>query len=66
MIGESRDSRMLSMRGIIIKAIVCFLTIRCSFTFDVENFPDPKKYLAQIKEVFNVKVCVWINPYISE
>ncbi|EIW85270.1 glycoside hydrolase family 31 protein [Coniophora puteana RWD-64-598 SS2] len=38
----------------------------CSFTFDPENFPDPKAYLAEIKEKYNVKVCLWINPYISQ
>ena len=32
---------------------------RCSFTFDPDNFPDPKKYLAEIKSKYNVKVCVW-------
>ncbi|KAK7043691.1 hypothetical protein VNI00_008302 [Paramarasmius palmivorus] len=39
---------------------------RCSFTFDPDNFPDPAKYLADIKEKYNVKICVWINPYISQ
>ncbi|KAL0071602.1 hypothetical protein AAF712_001459 [Marasmius tenuissimus] len=38
----------------------------CSFTFDPDNFPDPSKYLADIKEKYNVKVCLWINPYISQ
>ncbi|XP_006458460.1 hypothetical protein AGABI2DRAFT_183497 [Agaricus bisporus var. bisporus H97] len=38
----------------------------CSFTFDPENFPDPKAYLAEIKEKYNVKICLWINPYISQ
>ncbi|KAG6828671.1 hypothetical protein H0H92_007086 [Tricholoma furcatifolium] len=38
----------------------------CSFTFDPENFPDPKKYLAEIKEKYGVKICLWINPYISQ
>lgn len=37
----------------------------CSFTFDPEYFPDPKKYLAEIKKEYNVKICVWINSYIS-
>lgn len=37
----------------------------CSFSFDLESFPDPEKYLAEIKEKYNVKVCAWINPYIS-
>ncbi|KAN0075215.1 glycoside hydrolase family 31 protein [Tylopilus felleus] len=38
----------------------------CSFTFDPDNFPDPQAYLADIKRKFNVKICVWINPYISQ
>ncbi|KAF7295119.1 Glycoside hydrolase family 31 protein [Mycena indigotica] len=38
----------------------------CSFTFDPEFFPDPKAYLTEIKEKYNVKVCLWINPYISQ
>lgn len=31
----------------------------CSFTFDPDNFPDPKKYLADIKKTYGVKICVW-------
>ncbi|KAJ3890310.1 alpha-glucosidase [Lentinula edodes] len=38
----------------------------CSFTFDPDNFPDPKGYLSEIKRKFGVKICVWINPYISQ
>ncbi|KAG6887526.1 hypothetical protein C0995_014629 [Termitomyces sp. Mi166 len=38
----------------------------CSFTFDPDNFPDPKRYLAKIKEKYGVKICAWINPYISQ
>ncbi|KAF9533397.1 glycosyl hydrolases family 31-domain-containing protein [Crepidotus variabilis] len=38
----------------------------CSFTFDPEHFPDPKAYLAAIKSKYNVKICLWINPYISQ
>ncbi|KAH7915998.1 glycoside hydrolase family 31 protein [Hygrophoropsis aurantiaca] len=38
----------------------------CSFTFDPENFPDPKAYLSEIKQKYNVKICLWINPYISQ
>ncbi|KAF9264893.1 alpha-glucosidase [Marasmius fiardii PR-910] len=38
----------------------------CSFTFDPENFPNPKGYLSEIKEKHGVKVCLWINPYISQ
>ncbi|TDL25048.1 alpha-glucosidase [Rickenella mellea] len=37
-----------------------------SFTFDPENFPDPKKYLSEIKTEYGVKTCLWINPYISQ
>ncbi|QRV72671.1 glycoside hydrolase family 31 protein [Ceratobasidium sp. AG-Ba] len=39
---------------------------RTSFTFDPDNFPDPKAYLASLKKQFGVKICVWINPYISQ
>nr|VWO98814.1 ATP-dependent molecular chaperone HSP82 (82 kDa heat shock protein) (Heat shock protein Hsp90 heat-inducible isoform) [Ganoderma boninense] len=38
----------------------------CSFTFDPDNFPDPKTYLSEIKQKYGVKICVWINPYISQ
>ncbi|KAI0029644.1 glycosyl hydrolases family 31-domain-containing protein [Vararia minispora EC-137] len=43
----------------------------CSFTFDPDNFPDPKRYLSEIKERYSVKICVWtdhseVNPYISQ
>jgi alpha-glucosidase (family GH31 glycosyl hydrolase) len=38
----------------------------CSFTWDPEAFPDPKKYLSDIKKEYNVKVCAWINPYIAQ
>ncbi|KAI0693713.1 alpha-glucosidase [Cytidiella melzeri] len=38
----------------------------CSFTFDPDYFPDPKAYLAEIKRKYGVKICVWINPYISQ
>jgi len=38
----------------------------CSFSWDPEAFPDPKKYLADIKKEYNVKVCAWINPYIAQ
>lgn len=32
---------------------------RTSFTFDPDNFPDPKAYLASLKKQFGVKICVW-------
>ncbi|KAG9056416.1 hypothetical protein FS842_010750 [Serendipita sp. 407] len=38
----------------------------CSFTFDPENFPNPAEYLSSIKEKYGVKICLWINPYISQ
>jgi alpha-D-xyloside xylohydrolase len=38
----------------------------CNFTFDPEHFPDPKAYLAKIKKDHGVKVCLWINSYISQ
>lgn len=38
----------------------------CSFTFDPSTFPNPSKYLSEVKRKFNVKISVWINPYISQ
>jgi hypothetical protein len=38
----------------------------CSFQFDDKSFPDPAGYLRTVKDKYNVKVCVWINPYICE
>jgi alpha-glucosidase (family GH31 glycosyl hydrolase) len=32
---------------------------RTSFTFDPDNFPNPKEYLASLKKQFGVKICVW-------
>ena len=32
---------------------------RCSFTFDPDNFPNPEAYLADIKQKYGVKICVW-------
>lgn len=37
----------------------------CSFTWDPEAFPDPKKFLSEIKKEYNLKICVWINSYIG-
>jgi alpha-D-xyloside xylohydrolase len=37
----------------------------CSFLWDARHFPDPAGMLAKIK-AHGVKVCLWINPYISE
>ncbi|RYP58583.1 hypothetical protein DL769_008897 [Monosporascus sp. CRB-8-3] len=37
------------------------------FVFDSERFPDPKAQIARLKESGLVKkVCVWINPYITQ
>ncbi|CCM02875.1 uncharacterized protein FIBRA_04989 [Fibroporia radiculosa] len=38
----------------------------CSFTFDPDSFPNPRAYLEEIKRKYSVKICVWINPYISQ
>jgi alpha-glucosidase (family GH31 glycosyl hydrolase) len=38
----------------------------CSFQFDDKSFPDPAGYLRTVKDKYNVKVCVWINPYICQ
>jgi alpha-D-xyloside xylohydrolase len=37
----------------------------CDFTWDPVKFPDPKAMLARLKER-GIKICLWINPYISE
>lgn len=37
----------------------------CDFEWDPQKFPDPKGMLARIK-ARGLKVCMWINPYISE
>lgn len=37
----------------------------CSFLWDERHFPDPVGMLRRIKER-GTKVCVWINPYISQ
>jgi alpha-glucosidase (family GH31 glycosyl hydrolase) len=38
----------------------------CSFSWDPEAFPEPERYLKEIKEEYNVKVCAWVNPYIAQ
>ncbi|KAL1409068.1 hypothetical protein Q8F55_005892 [Vanrija albida] len=38
----------------------------CSFRWDPIAFPNPRKYLADIKAKFGVKICAWVNPYISQ
>jgi alpha-glucosidase (family GH31 glycosyl hydrolase) len=35
------------------------IKIRCSFTFDEEQFPDPKAYISEIKGKYGVKICLW-------
>ncbi|ETN43559.1 uncharacterized protein HMPREF1541_02718 [Cyphellophora europaea CBS 101466] len=37
----------------------------CDFEFDADLFPDPKAYLARLRER-GIKVCVWINPYVGQ
>lgn len=37
----------------------------CSFLWDERHFPDPAGMLRRIKDK-NIKICVWINPYIAE
>ncbi len=37
----------------------------CDFEWDAEKFPDPPAMLARLKQR-GIKICVWINPYISE
>lgn len=38
----------------------------CDFKFDPHYFPDAKLMLAELKKSFGIKICVWINPYISQ
>ncbi len=37
----------------------------CDFTWDSRIFPDPKGMLARYK-ARGLKICVWINPYVSQ
>ncbi|KAF4631753.1 hypothetical protein G7Y89_g6379 [Cudoniella acicularis] len=37
----------------------------CDFVFDIEKFPDPKAQIAHLKSSVD-KVCVSINPYLSQ
>ncbi|HEY5585811.1 MAG TPA: alpha-xylosidase [Ruminiclostridium sp.] len=37
----------------------------CNFEWDKDVFPEPKKMLTRLKEK-GLKICVWINPYISQ
>lgn len=38
----------------------------CDFKFDPQFFPDAKKMLGDLKQKFDVKICVWINSYIAQ
>jgi alpha-D-xyloside xylohydrolase len=37
----------------------------CDFTWNPDAFPDPPRMIAQLKDR-GLRVCLWINPYISE
>lgn len=37
----------------------------CNFEWDKDVFPEPEKMLTRLKEK-GLKICVWINPYISQ
>lgn len=37
----------------------------CDFRWDPETFPEPEQMLCRIKKK-GLKICVWINPYISQ
>lgn len=38
----------------------------CNFTWDPDTFPDPKGMLERYHKEKNLKICVWINPYIGQ
>lgn len=38
----------------------------CNFTWDENMFDDAPGMLARLKEQKNLKICVWINPYIGQ
>lgn len=38
----------------------------CNFTWDEDMFPDIDHQLKVMKEDNNLKICVWINPYIGQ
>ncbi|ELU45927.1 alpha-glucosidase [Rhizoctonia solani AG-1 IA] len=53
-----------NMNGTSVDGQQCFsmpnaTALRTSFTFDPDNFPNPKEYLASLKKQFGVKICVW-------
>jgi alpha-D-xyloside xylohydrolase len=37
----------------------------CDFEWDASTFPDPQRMLERLKNK-NLKICVWINPYVSQ
>jgi alpha-D-xyloside xylohydrolase len=37
----------------------------CDFEFDSEMFPDPKNYIARLKER-GLRISAWINPYVGQ
>lgn len=37
----------------------------CSFEWDKKMFPDPKGFISRLKQR-GLKLCVWINPYVSQ
>ncbi|MBN2444114.1 MAG: alpha-xylosidase [Spirochaetales bacterium] len=37
----------------------------CNFLWDTDSFPDPKGMISRLKKK-GLKICLWINPYISE
>ncbi|UNZ16389.1 alpha-xylosidase [Streptomyces sp. 891-h] len=38
----------------------------CDFTWDPEVFPDPEGMLRRLKDEQELRICVWINPYIAQ
>ena len=37
-----------------------------NFEWDNEMFPDPSGYLTRLRKEKNLKICLWINPYIAQ
>ncbi|KAK5958344.1 31 glycoside hydrolase [Knufia fluminis] len=38
----------------------------CDFTFDDAMFPNPKSYLSTLKNERNLRLSIWLNPYIAQ
>jgi alpha-D-xyloside xylohydrolase len=38
----------------------------CDFEWDKDVFPEPKAMLTRLKNDKNLKICLWINPYIAQ